>query len=400
MIRKVLTVAAAVALASALAFCGGKTTTPGADAGHKFPDVFYPDCITSFDCPEGDCVEGRCVTCTADSCGDLVCTVEGKCVGRDAGAPPATCTKRDECPAGKICKITVTGDASVGRCQDPTGNCLTPEECPSGQVCDFTHNVCIVGCFSNDDCKTAVTPDGGLPAPHCDKGITYQCTPCVEGTDCNAGEICKDQLCQKAPQCVPPDRTPCNDLVCVTLDGGGYACGPCQPMDGGSPCGPGYVCTAGKCAVQPPTCTDEGCQAMHAPGFYCDSNGECQWGCLPYVTPDGGTCGKSCCSADAGEECNTTTHQCGGAVTCEDCNPPCMGMDEQCDLATCTCVSIYVGDGGVNDGGGIYTCDPDKCTGCPTGMKCKCGEPQMGGYACTSFYTCSQAPVVVQAYCQ
>ncbi len=398
---KLLTAVAIFGCALALARCSGGGPTPGGrDAAS--PDVFVPECIETFDCVEGDCRDGLCVKCTVEECPtgtvcDLYRCPAGKgcnqyfkcvdctthvCIGIDAST--TGCTSRDDCPAGEVCKSK--------KCQapDPSGTCLTNDECVAGQVCNFkaTPSVCIEGCFSNTDCK-GMTLDGGLPAPHCDQA-TNQCGPCVDGNDCANGEICKDQRCQVAPECVPPDRTPCGDRACIEADGGGYVCGPCSTKD---QCGNGYDCVGGKCNPVSTGCTDDSQCKTISPGHVCDrSTGQCEWGCLPRPS-DAGPC-VNCCPAD--KECDTSTHKCSDTA-CADCSPPCMGMGEVCDTSTCTCRKPGQGDGGV----AYPPCNKDDCSGCPAGTSCYCGASAMGQeYKCSQLVSCNPGMVELEAYCK
>lgn len=383
----------------ALSTCSNGGGTGKKDAGHSSADVYVPECVESFDCFEGDCKDGACVKCnpdpgaTVDVCAaGKVCNNYFKCVDCTGGScavgdasTVTTCATRADCPADKVCKSK--------KCiaPDPGGSCLTNDECLAGSVCNYNANpsVCIVGCFSNADCKGMVL-DGGLPAPHCDNQVTNQCGPCIDGNDCATGEICKDQRCQVAPECVPPDRTPCGNRACISADGGGYVCGPCSSAD---QCGAGYDCVAGNCKEKSTGCTDDSQCKTISPGHICDrSTGQCEWGCLPRPS-DAGPC-VNCCPGD--KECDTNTHKCSDTA-CADCSPPCMGMGQVCDTATCTC---RTGTGA--DGGSSYPpCNKDDCSGCPSGTSCYCGASALGEeYKCSALVSCNPGMVELEAYCK
>ncbi|MGC4116901.1 MAG: hypothetical protein QM765_20530 [Myxococcales bacterium] len=390
---KLWTTAAVFGAGIALMTCStGPGNTGRKDAGHQSADVFVPECVETFDCVEGDCKEGRCVKCTADTCtAGQTCDQYFKCikcVGSACGvgdASVAACTTRAECPSGQICKSK--------KCQapSPNGTCLTNDECVAGQVCNYnaSPSVCIVGCFSNADCKGMVL-DGGLPAPHCDNQVTNQCGPCVSGDDCALGELCQEQRCQVAPECVPPDRSKCGDRACIQADGGGYLCGPCSTKE---QCGSGYDCVGGRCEEVSTGCTnDDPCKTI-SPGHFCDrSTGQCEWGCLPRPT-DAGFC-PNCCTGD--KECDTNTHKCSDTA-CSDCNPPCMGMGEVCDTASCSCRKP-----GDTDGGTAYPpCNKDDCSGCPSGTSCYCAATAVAQeYKCSQLVSCNPGVIALDAYCK
>ena len=80
---------------------------------------------------------------------------------------PFYCTKKTECPDGKICKS--------GKCE----NCTMSSEC-EGKICNF--GVCI-NCNTNIDCEGKI----------CDS-TSGKCVPCTDET-CLNGMYCKDGFC-------------------------------------------------------------------------------------------------------------------------------------------------------------------------------------------------------------
>jgi hypothetical protein len=392
-VRNLVVMLTAVLATAGLAACGGSGKTT--DAGHSAPDTGPTvQCYTDWDCLLGNCSEkGACVHCSANSCsGGQYCASDFKCTGCDgscfpADAGPTPCKLRADCPAAQVCHNQT--------CQapDPTGRCASSEECPTGQVCNWTAGVCMVGCTNNSDCSGVVL-DGGLPAPHCDTAVSNQCTQCVDSNDCDIakGEVCSAlddagtiHRCVQAPQCVPPNNTPCQDHVCLALDGGGFGCGPCTSA---TQCSDpkAYDCTGGKCVLKSTGCTsDDQCKAHGMLGNICN-NGECDWGCLPDDPDAGANCYQWCCNPDAGQACNTATHQCSGGQACDDCNPPC-NMGDTCDTSTCSCIS-----GSSTDGGGMLPgqCDPTSCVGCEAGQTCKCYDI----YACSPGTGCLDNPIM------
>ncbi|MBM4358981.1 MAG: hypothetical protein FJ096_12825 [Deltaproteobacteria bacterium] len=183
-------------------------------------DGFCVACLVDKDCDRGTCVEGACVEkalgetclgakecssgfCSFGLCCDAACEgpcescklagKEGSCeiaplgtIGEPACAPylcngtsgacPATCTKNEECVAGRYCEPTAKTcelkKANGDVCANDTV-CLT-NECYQGSCCS---TACVCGTCSTGQCVVTVSP-GTDPQQECGSGTCNGLTGC------------------------------------------------------------------------------------------------------------------------------------------------------------------------------------------------------------------------------
>jgi MYXO-CTERM domain-containing protein len=197
-------------------------------------DALDNDCNGEVDegelCPVGQiCVRGSCVphcgTGEFRCAGNEVCTVEGVCMD-------AACAKV-ECPAGKVCL--------AGECVDA----CTGVVCPHGRLC--RNGGCVDPC-------TSIVCDEGFS---CVLGVceSCECTPCPEGTVCNASLVCIEPACETL-SC--DAGTHCVDGSCIDNCAGavcprGQTCatGECVGDGSGSGSGPGEGGSGGDAVIEP-----------------------------------------------------------------------------------------------------------------------------------------------------
>lgn len=349
-----------IASASLVSFCGetaeyaGVNTDAGSDAG---PGGGV-ECFTASDCVTGDCIDGACVHCSETGCEPgQACGIDGKCFACDdcdAGVIPnpddggtGGCVVREDCPAGQVCKDQVC------TAPDPSGDCGSTEECPAGNICRFGQ--CKPGCEDNSDCI------GNSNGPRCD-AATEQCVPCIDSGDCFDGDLCVNGACVPPDGCT--DRSTCGDLACIS--------GRCAPCTSAGDCGANFDCDAGRCIDVGGCSNDTECQVF-SPGHWCNpSNRQCEWGCLPGVSP---SCGQNCCPS--GQVCNTTTRACETGTTnpgCNNCDNLC-GPGLVCNQTTCQCEASGGGLPGFMEACG-RSCE------CDTGLQCMCLSGNCSSFEC------------------
>ena len=214
--------------------------------------------------------------------------------------------------------------AENASCQPIPSTC--GDAAPPAQRCD-------VECMADADCA-GISPDhrcmdGACRAPalsvedmsmDVSDGDAADVGPCIDDSQCAAGENCVDGACIGPMTCTSnadcPIDTECIDGVC---DGSGFACLGCGPgtvcIDGqclavcasDAECAAGEVCIAGDCVTGCPapgaTC-DMACVDLTRNVEHC---GGCNTACPPETRCDGGTCVADFCMTDsdcaAGQAC-------------------------------------------------------------------------------------------------
>ena len=283
----------------------------------------YDACTANDACQDGtcqgaliDCSDGN--PCTADSC---VHGLQGHCVNPfDKNAP---CTDNDACTTGDHC---VAGPPA--HCLGTTISCDDKNDC-TADSCDA-----VLGCIN--------TPlDGG---PCADDGNRCTVNPhCVTGTctksprDCEDGNLCTIDFCDKNQGCMHPSTTgACDDKDACTV---GETCGDSVNCGGGAVvnCDDHNPCTKDECN------SVAGC--IHTPvnglcddGNPCTQVDTCVAGlCLgtPKNCDDGDPCTDDACSANG--NCVYTAHV-GSCVAADKCIAngtcqagKCLGQQADCD---------------------------------------------------------------------
>ncbi len=281
--------------------CAYKNKVPGApcDDGDA--------CSENDNCNDGDC-QGKALSCddsnacTNDSCdkvkGCLHAVNVSPCSDGDA------CTQSDNCAEGqcvpgavKVCNDNLLCTADT--CNKTTGLCFFDPAAVNGTPCDDS-NVCTLG----DKCQNGF----------CSVGIVK---------DCNDGNPCTDDLCDKAKGCNPSF----NSKAC----------------DDGNACTKDDICKFGDCEGSVVSCNDSNACTDDA----CDTKKGCVNNPNSVVCDDANFCTEK-------DQCKNGI--CGGApVNCDDGN---VCSDDSCNKSS-----------GCVNGPNIAQCpDVDACT---TGETCK-----------------------------
>jgi cysteine-rich repeat protein len=354
-------------------------------------------CTVADECSMGTCA-GFDVQCDCASNADCAALEDGnQCNGTlvcDFAKIPYQC-KVDpdsvvECaqpggPAGQ-CQASVC-DPATGQCglvpADEGALCDDQDACTVGDVC--SDGQCAAGpealCADNNPCTVDVCnpKEGCVYAPvaaACNDGDV--CTTgdqCVEGDclggdplDCDDGNLCTDDSCNKATGCVhKPNKLPCDDGNACTA---GDACSGGQCLSVGmTPCDDGNLCTTDGCdpvlgctfKVNTAACDDgDPCTS----GDKC-SMGACKGGVLLQCS-DGNPCTLDSCDAALG-----CVFKAVDGLDCDDGNACTTG--DKCSKGTCAgTVAKVCDDGNVCT---TDTCAPlAGCTYAPNTAPCDDGD--------------------------
>ena len=328
-------------------------TDAAGNASCSRPECFRPtDCTAPATCIGGLCQESTCSK--REDCPEgKICNLASQCVD-----PPEMCSNNAECPAGQICPAS-------GFCRP---GCANSSECAAGEFCSES-NTCVSGCRSSMDCSaeqtcnaqnkcvcdTAKCPAGSACDPDQNKCVegAFDCRQpqdtCPMGTFCNGATGQCEQGCTDQPN-MPNSCT--SGEIC------NLATGSCVPDN----C-PGKDPTSCMGDVRAPYWNPTACACVQCirdeqcgPNETCNDNGEC------------GTCNTPCNANTPG--------------TCQGNTPYCVsGCCRQC-IGSADCPSGQVCVSG--------TCgqEPD-CTNnpsiCPAQWTCengRCKEPAAVGRSC------------------
>ena len=265
-----------------------------------------------------------------------------------------------------------------GNPQPVDGGWCAPGVCVNGVqelVC-----ACPRPAFGGANCQGApFQPCGGTqPTPPPGSGKIYQMGPSGDPMDyswvCPPGTTEQGGVCTFcAPDCVGKN---CGD------DGCGGECGTCDADSGES-------CVSNVCQLCEPNCIGrvcgpdpvcgQDCGPLCAPGFSCNTDGQCVTGCIP----DCGTrmCGSDGCGGECGVNKCSPGQYCLAGECVDDCVPYCAGTcgSDGCG-GTCECPSNEVCCSTGANGCSIGSCvDRDFC--CPPDRSCGpdlCGEGTCG----------------------
>ncbi len=334
--------------------------------------VAAPKCVSDVDCKATKQVcDIACVDCNSNTdCGVAQTCTGHKCVD----TPP--CKSSKDCAA--ICNL------QTGTCVD----CLLDSDCKANEFCSASTHACVADVCSGVSC-TGATAFGCLPngsgfttGALCADGKPCTTDSCVTGTgcvyadnaaacddgdactlgdacaggscksgvavDCNDGQVCTFDSCNKSSGCVHTNVTAvCDDgLTCTSNDT--CVAGKCTgttTCDDANPCTTNSCDASGACLFLPATgaCSDgEPCTAQDA----CVA-GKCVGG-TPLLCDD-----KNVCTIDScvpGQGC--VFQSVAGTVACDDGNG-CTTGD------TCTVAGACVGTAKIcNDGN---ACTTDSC---------------------------------------
>lgn len=328
-------------------------------------------CYYDWECPEGTICDRPTGTCqnpnVHNAChNDWECPENAYCneyTGRCEHTQQ--CQMSSDCPNGFYC------DERNVCAPSPVGPCVNDAQCGLGAFCD--NGTCVNSglCNFDSDCPTE--------APVCDARGT--CVPdpnpprvCAVSADCEAGEWCRNGLCEALPVRDPAWNCQFNEH-----------------------CGEHGVCVDGHCYNA--CLTDENCGTDQI----CAPNGYCQYDPAP------------------GTEC-TLDVDCGGTAVCIDglchdactANADCLNAQDHCIVGVCVasdmarpqCYTNADCMGGEECFEGIcrVPCtDNDDCAGCPGNPICA-----LGGYCmdnndihpeCALSFDCDSGLMCVDALC-
>jgi hypothetical protein len=193
--------------------CGeGPTGLPSVCSGGFCAPGCGP-CADGFTCTDGGCVPlpGTTTTGTCDGailCGDGTPCPDGTVCG-DFGVCLSLCASDVDCALGDICqdegparntcvtgcsfgqRVNVDGEDQICHGDGRFGPlCPTPGEttgCPPSTECTASGACDLAGCQSDAECP--------LPRTYCDVASATCVTGCNDGGDCNAFELCEDNVC-------------------------------------------------------------------------------------------------------------------------------------------------------------------------------------------------------------
>jgi hypothetical protein len=313
-------------------------------------------CTTGSDCGLGHCVsgtccrtacEGACQSCATGQCrpvhaGGVVEACRAYLCDGVGGDCPSSCTVSTDCIETHYCR-----DGECVRKRDLGDSCASPDECASGRC--GTGNRCVgslangAECSDPFRCRSGYCVDGVCCNEACrgqceacnEEGTPGECTP-VSGAPrgdrsaCAGEGICAGECNVRSPkQCRYPASEQACGGTCVGARLTGRACdgagacveGATRDCEGGYSCADDTSCKAscrtdGDC-VDGLTCAFDG---SCGPSASCEDGGlvsvtardGARQYCSPYRCDEGGSCKKSCVSADDCAPSNVCfEHRCG-----------------------------------------------------------------------------------------
>ncbi len=337
------------------------------------PDVFKPEntaCLDGTVCngdeacdDSGNCLPGTPINCDdSNICTDDICHPALGCLysnNDDLCDDGNACTIGDQCANG-FCQpgpqnfdCTVLDDqCNKGVCNPSTGacekdvnvfngnSCNDGDPCTEFDECDF--GTC-VGEEKNCNDRVFCTDDSCNPN-------NGSCVNTPNNTDCNDGNDCTNDICDKHDGCINTPIAACctNDNDC-TIPHNACKIGICDPQ-------------TGICSFTPA-----------AAGTLCDDNNACTENDICLESPNGGTCAGTPIDCNDGFACSTDS--CDPAVGCVNefaaagvvCRPAagscdlpetCTGVDKECPSDAFKPATEICRPGSGDQ------CDPDEfCTG-------------------------------------
>ena len=377
-------------------------------------------CTQTDVCAAGVCKGSNPVQCSGTS----ACTTAGTCnpmTGMCTGGTPkpngtacddgSKCTSNDSCTAGTCGGVAVVCTAldtchDTGTCDPGTGTCSNPVSadgkiCSDGNACTQTDTCssgsCVgsnpVACQGETPCASAgvCQPSNG----QCLSSPKQNGTPCDDGQNCTASDICTNGTCGGSPVVCPAPADACHLAgTCVAATG---QCTTINAPDGtkcsdGNGCTLTDMCSSGTCVGSNPVV----CRA----GDQCNNGGVCDPGtglCSNNTPKANGTAcsdGIACTTGDvcSGGSCAGQPKTCPSGQTCTESSGgiclavgPCAACEQahvltgECDPQI-GCENIKTGAADVALCVALHDCmlttacwvgDPQKCVcGTATGTDC------------------------------
>ncbi|MBU1218618.1 hypothetical protein KKF34_01080 [Myxococcota bacterium] len=331
-----------------------------------------------------------------------------------------------ECPNGMICEIYEDGWDYYGYCVNPNQNntCHNDWECPEDAYCDEMTGRCL----PTSECATSTDCQEGY---YCDS--RHVCSPrpagdCTSDDQCGIGAYCDDGTCVNSNLCTGNDQ--CLDPAAPICDERGVCVPDTNPVvtcSVNTDCDAGKICVDGVCENETPR--DPGLNCLineHCGQNGVCINGECHAPCVD--SDDCGTaqvCGTSGICVDdpnPGTECtiNTdcvdSTDICINGVCHDSCtvNSDCSNSNDRCDDGVCVpndvarpmCYTNNDCNGGEEcvDGVCRVPCtDADDCVACPGNPICGAGgfcvDNNDVNPECSLNSECSSTEVCMDAMC-
>tara|TARA_B100000683_G_scaffold235576_1_gene239466 strand:+ start:2282 stop:4777 length:2496 start_codon:yes stop_codon:yes gene_type:complete len=277
--------------------------------------------------------------------------------------------------------------SSCARTSAQFRRCDTSADCNASEVCE--DNVC-----------TEADGVGGMGVPEC-----LVNTDCDDGDPCNGEETCNEETCEAGTAVNCSDGDVCNGEETCDPDTGTCLAGenPCDSTDATDICVPtdsdtGYACQEVACL------THDDCSGDTP---YCNEANECV-ACLSDADcDDGALCnGEEVCNANSTCEAGTPVacsdgDACNGEETCDPNTGACLSGSDPC-LATSAidiceptdsetgyvCQEVSCLSDADCDGDTPYCDAQNECVACLVDTHCDDGAPCNGGETCNADNTC------------